>query len=75
MQIETTPTGQIINIKVISGGYGFVTIPQIRINTVDGLGAKFRPVLRFIPVSRFTQRELDRIGTDKLLRVVDCVLK
>lgn len=75
LEIETTPSGQIINIKVISGGYGFVTIPQIRINTVDGLGAKFRPVLRFIPASRFTQRELDRIGTDKLLRVVDCVLK
>jgi hypothetical protein len=33
--IETTPTGQIVDIKVISGGQGFVTIPQIRINTID----------------------------------------
>jgi len=75
LSIETSPSGQIVNVKVISGGYGFVSIPQIRINTVDGLGAKFRPILRFIPISKFNQRELDRIGTDKLLRVVDCVLR
>ena len=75
LEIETTPDGQIVDVKVISGGYGFVTIPQIRINTVDGLGAKFRPILRFIPASKFNQRELDRIGTDKLLRIVDCVLR
>jgi len=75
LSIETSPTGQIVNINVISGGYGFVTIPQITINTIDGLGAKFRPILRFIPASKFTQRELERIGTDKLLRVVDCVSK
>jgi hypothetical protein len=75
LSITTSPTGQIVNINVISGGNGFVTIPQIRINTVDGLGAKFRPILRFIPASKFTQKELDRIGTDKLLRVVDCVLR
>lgn len=75
LSIETSPSGQIVNVNVISGGYGFVTIPQIRINTVDGLGARFRPILRFIPASQFTQRELNRIGTDKLLRVVDCVLK
>ena len=75
LSIETSPSGQIVNVKVISGGYGFVTIPQIRINTIDGLGAKFRPILRFIPASKFNQRELDRIGTDKLLRVVDCVLR
>jgi hypothetical protein len=75
LNIETTSNGEIININVVSGGYGFITIPQIRINTVDGLGAKFRPILRFIPASKFTQRELDRIGTDKLLRVVDCVTR
>ena len=75
LSIETSPTGQIVNINVVTGGYGFTSIPQIRINTVDGLGAKFRPILRFIPASQFTQRELNRIGTDNLLRVVDCVLK
>ena len=75
LSIETSPTGQIVDIKVISGGHGFVTIPQIRINTIDGLGAKFKPILRFTSASKFTQKELDRIGTDKLLRVVDCVLR
>jgi hypothetical protein len=73
--IETTPTGQIVDIKVISGGQGFVTIPQIRINTIDGLGAKFKPILRFTPASEFTQKELRRIGTDKFLQIVDCVLR
>lgn len=73
--IETSPTGQIVNINIISGGYGFTSLPVIRINSVDGLGARFRPILRFIPASKFTQKELDRIGTDKLLKVVDCILK
>ena len=75
LSIQTSPTGQIFDIKVISGGHGFVTIPEIRINTIDGLGAKFKTILRFTSASKFTQRELNRIGTDKLLRVVDCVLR
>jgi hypothetical protein len=75
LELVTTPIGQIVDIKIISGGYGFTTLPEIRINTINGVGAKFRPILRFISASKFSNRELQRIGTDKLLKIVDCVIK
>lgn len=75
LKLEVSPTGQIINVDIISRGYGFVTIPQIRINSDTGAGAQFRSVLRFTPASKFTEEELRIIGTEKLLKVIDCVTR
>lgn len=75
LKIEVSPTGQIVNIDIISGGYGFVTIPEIRINSDTGTGAQFRVRLGFVPASKFTEKELTIIGTEKLLKVIDCVIK
>lgn len=74
-ELEITPTGQIVEVRILSGGYGFTSLPEIRINSINGVGAKFRPILGFISAAKFNEKELQRIGVDKLLKIVDCVLK
>ena len=73
-QIETNQLGQIVNITVSDGGYGFTRIPQVRINSLQGVGARFRPRLKFIPLNQFLlEQELQVIDPNKLVQVIDCV--
>jgi hypothetical protein len=77
-ELELTPTGQIINVKVISPGYGFVTIPDMIINSDTGVGARFRVNLKFTPIGQFIaekQLELSAIGPQKLVQVIDCITR
>ena len=75
-QIQTNQLGQIVSINVLSGGYGFTRIPQVRINSFAGAGAKFRPKLKFIPINQFLlEQELQVIDPNKLVQVVDCVTR
>jgi len=60
----------------LDGGYGFTSIPQVRINSREGLGARFRPRLKFIPLNQFLlEQELQVIDPTKLVQVVDCVTR
>ena len=77
-ELELTPTGQIINVNVISPGYGFVTIPDMIINSDTGVGARFRVNLKFTPIGQFIaekQLELSAIGPQKLVQVIDCITR
>lgn len=77
-ELELTPTGQIVNVKVISPGYGFVTIPDMIINSDTGVGARFRVNLKFTPIGQFIaekQLELSAIGPQKLVQVIDCITR
>jgi hypothetical protein len=77
-ELELTPTGQIVNVKVISPGYGFVTIPDMVINSDTGVGARFRLNLKFTPIGQFItekQLELSAIGPQKLVQVIDCITR
>ena len=74
ISLELTPTGQIIGFKINSPGYGFISIPEIVINSDTGVGAKFRSILKFIPLNKFlAQEELESINPEKLVQVIDCV--
>jgi len=76
VEITTNQLGQIVGVNLISGGYGFTRIPTITINSQQGVGARFRPKLKFIPVNEFLlQQELQVIDPNKLVQVVDCVTK
>ena len=77
-ELELTPTGQIVNVKVISPGYGFVSIPDMIINSDTGVGARFRVNLKFTPIGQFIaekQLELSAIGPQKLVQVIDCITR
>ena len=73
LNIVTNPLGQIVDVKLLSSGYGFTKIPRIKINSKTGAGADFRANLKFIPVSQFLEdQSLQTIDPNKLVQVVDC---
>ena len=72
--IEVNEAGQIVDIDIVSSGYGFTRIPRVRINSRTGVGADFRTRLKFIPLSEFTKdNRLQSVDPNKLVQVVDCV--
>ncbi len=74
--LQLTPTGQIVGIEIVNPGVGFLVLPVIRINSRTGVGAKFRSVLKFTPVDELVgQGQIDAITSDKLIKVIDCVLR
>ena len=74
VDIVTNTLGQIVDIKLLSGGYGFTKIPQIKINSKTGVGADFRTNLKFIPLEQFLEdQNLEALDPNKLVQVVDCV--
>lgn len=72
--LNLTPNGQIVSLNIISPGYGFVTIPEITINSDTGVGAKFRANLKFTPLNEFLKlRKIESISPKKLVKIIDCV--
>jgi hypothetical protein len=69
-----SPNGSIVAVNVINPGYGFTRVPEIEINNREGLGAKFRVNLDFIPLDQFLkENNLKSIDPAKLVRIIDCV--
>lgn len=76
LQLQTTALGQIVAVNILTPGYGFTTIPQIEINSLKGVGAKFLPQLKFTPLDQFlAEQELESVDPTKLVQVIDCVYK
>lgn len=76
LQLTTTPTGQIVGINILNPGYGFTTIPDIQINSANGVGAKFLTTLKFTPLPKFlAEQQLSSIDPTKIVQVIDCVSK
>ena len=74
VEIELNEVGQVVGINVVSTGYGFTKIPFVAINSRTGLGAEFRPRLKFIPLDDFLEdQNLQTVDPNKLVQVVDCV--
>ncbi len=74
VDVVTNALGQIVDIKLLSSGYGFTKIPRIEINSKTGVGADFRANLKFIPLDQFLEdQNLQTIDPNKLVQVVDCV--
>jgi hypothetical protein len=74
--LNTTQLGQIVSINVLTPGYGFTTVPQIQINSKNGVGAKFLTQLKFTPLDQFlAEEELQTLDPTKLVQVIDCVYK
>jgi len=68
--------GQVIDITISDGGFGYTRIPSLIINSGTGLGVQLRPRLKFIPLNEFlSDRNLDRRDIDPkdLVRVIDCI--
>ena len=67
------PWGNLIDLKIISGGEGFKDMPKVYIKSKTGFNARIIPKLCIdrVGVDRLKQPELQ----DKLISVVDCVGK
>lgn len=74
--LTTTPLGQIVAINILTPGYGFTNVPQIQINSKNGVGAKSLAQLNFIPLDQFlVQQQIESVDPTKLVQVIDCVYK
>jgi hypothetical protein len=71
--VKLTEEGQIISIKLLNKPCGLNQIPTITINSVNGVGAVFRPVLDVQLVEQFDPSE--SFDPKKLITVIDCVGK
>ena len=71
---ELTPIilgGKIVGVNVVNGGVGFTSIPEITVNSDTGIGAIFRAVLKFVPVTEVSQR----VDPTQIIQVIDCIDK
>ena len=71
---ELTPIilgGKIVGVNVANGGVGFTSIPEITVNSDTGIGAIFRAVLKFVPVTEVSQR----VDPTQIIQVIDCIDK
>ena len=74
--LNVNPLGQVIGVNVINSGFGYSRIPEIRINSIQGVGAAFRTKMKFIPLNQFLedQKMLEsELDPNKLVQVIDCV--
>ena len=71
--VKLTEEGQIISIKLLNKPCGLNQIPTITINSANGVGAVFRPVLDVQLVEQFDSSE--SFDPKKLITVIDCVGK
>lgn len=75
-ELVTTALGQIVSINILTPGYGFTSIPEIEINSKNGVGVKLLPQLQFTPLEQFlAEQELEYLDQTKLVQVIDCVYK
>ena len=71
---ELTPIilgGKIVGVNVVNGGVGFTSIPEITVNSDTGIGAIFRAVLKFVPVTEVSQK----LDSTQIIQVIDCIDK
>ena len=71
---ELTPIilgGKIVGVNVANGGVGFTSIPEITVNSDTGIGAIFRAVLKFVPVTEVSQK----LDSTQIIQVIDCIDK
>jgi hypothetical protein len=74
--VKLTEEGQIISIQLLNKPCGLSEIPSITINSANGVGAVFRPVLDVKRVESFDSIDsIVEFDPKKLIRVIDCVGK
>ena len=61
--------GYVVDVEVINPGLGFTELPDIEINSETGVGAAFRPVLKFTRVDELSQP----LDPGKVVQVINCV--
>lgn len=67
----TVVNGFIVKAKVTGSGTGFTCLPELRINSDTGAGAKLLPVLKFTPVEN--AERLAFTTQTAVVTVIDCV--
>ena len=63
--------GRVVGVKVNNKGNGFTNIPDIRINSKTGRGARLRPIMKFVSLSEVSER----LDPTQIISVVDCIEK
>ena len=64
-------SGKIVGVDIENGGVGFTSLPEIEINSDTGVGANLRPVLKFVSVSKVSQK----LDSTQIIEVIDCIDK
>ena len=63
--------GRVVGVEVINSGTGFTSIPDIEVNSDTGIGATFRPILKFTAIDEISEA-VDPAG---VISIVNCVGK
>lgn len=70
VKVQMTEMGQIVAMIVNNGYCGLTEIPEITINSRNGAGAEFRPIIDYVPNNQFTGNLQGEV-----VKVIDCVYK
>ena len=65
--------GHVIGANVVNGGFGFTDLPNLQINTNNGVGARLLPVLKFTKVD--DAKSDVEITQDAVVTVISCIQK
>ena len=65
--------GHVIDANVVNGGFGFTDLPNLQINTNNGVGARLLPVLKFTKVD--DAKSDVEITQDAVVTVISCIQK
>ena len=63
--------GRVVGVKVNNKGHGFTNIPDIKINSKTGRGARLRPIMKFVSLSEVSET----LDPTQIISVVDCIEK
>ena len=65
--------GHVIDANVVNGGFGFTDLPNLQINTNNGVGAKLLPVLKFTKVDDAESNV--EVTQEAVVTVISCIQK
>ena len=65
--------GHVIGANVVNGGFGFTDLPNLQINTNNGVGARLLPVLKFTKVD--DAESSVEVTQDAVVTVISCIQK
>ena len=75
LEFDVNEQGQVTEVRVINGGLGFNSVPDIRIDSQTGYNFEAVAVFNFIPLSEIDLNNITPPSGARVVNVVDCVGK
>jgi hypothetical protein len=74
-KVKLTENGQIVGIQILNSVCNISEIPEIRINSDTGAGAKIRSIVSYTRAEKFDSKKDQNFNSQQLISVIDCIKK